>query len=389
MNNNIDAFVYPAINRLPDYLQPNSNVSNDRKEILNKTLECLENRTWFGDNKIPFLMTPPNESNVPFSISTRAKLSEFEVFKNLNRKKDGDSSITHKKKLKDSIEDFGFCDTIKVFLKPHDDGTFTFLIAEGQHRIDVLKMLDIAEEDYYVNVDVLWWHDSENWRDCLDTITTINRIMMKWALEDYVNSYAEGDSRDLKGGLVNKTPYIDLQQQIKSYSKILTAPIVVGAFTGELTQHKAVREGTYEPDYNKYGYYFKVLGFFEDIFKSHPKDQIGIAALRRFNLYIHEWLIKGDCQMELHKFDNALQSLRIVVKEWCDIHHIAPQDNVNFNLMWKAFLNGNKDKTKGRTRTPIVIKGQSYQDWDGIPRTGQDKMALPKNSLILVKSKAA
>ena len=118
MSYNKKANRYPAVNRLPQSRKFFSNLNQTQLKQLNTIVEYLADRTWGDDNEqIPFIVTPPNQADVPFPISTRCKLSEFGIFTGLNRKKDTQKSENHKKKLKASILKIGYCDTIKVFVK--------------------------------------------------------------------------------------------------------------------------------------------------------------------------------------------------------------------------------------------------------------------------------
>lgn len=132
----------------------------------------------------------------------------------------------HVQRMYDLIEENGFVDTIKVIKLRNK-----YYAAEGQHRIEALKMHNIKK----IPCSIIDWV-SNSFDEVHRYIIDLNAHNKGWNLYDYIKSWADDDKKD----------YVYLKEQIAKYGKNLSVGSIATCYDGQIRHHKLIRCGKFK-----------------------------------------------------------------------------------------------------------------------------------------------
>jgi hypothetical protein len=173
----------------------------------------------------------------------------------------------HVQRMYDLIEENGFVDTIKVIKLRNK-----YYAAEGQHRIEALKMHNIKK----IPCSIIDWVSS-SFDDVQRYIIDLNAHNKGWNLYDYIKSWADDDKKD----------YVYLKEQIAKYNKNLSVGSISTCYDGHLRLHQQIRKGKFKiKDKELSDYILKELYNFVDKFgKAKANSKIVTNAAYRVLMF--------------------------------------------------------------------------------------------------------
>ena len=176
----------------------------------------------------------------------------------------------HVQRMYDLIQENGFVDTIKVIKLKNK-----YYAAEGQHRIEALKMHNIKK----IPCSIIDWV-SNSFDDVHRYIIDLNAHNKGWNLYDYIKSWADDEKKD----------YVYLKEQIAKYNKNLSVGSICTCYDGHVRLHKQIRKGKFEIKNKDFSNYIldELYNFVEKFGKAKANSKIVTNAAHRILMF------KGD-----------------------------------------------------------------------------------------------
>lgn len=179
-----------------------------------------------------------------------------------------DLNPAHISKMSKLISENGFADTIKV----KDEGD-SYIVLEGQHRLEALKELGITE----VPCSVVHWFDEMIEEDedfsLQQYVVALNAHNKKWNIYDYIKSFSKSNSK-------NREYFEIIRRAMVQNQKSLSNGVVATCFDGQRRFHAVLKSDKFKFDDNNIAFSLHLIAELSDLVTSYGKRKLSAQVMR-------------------------------------------------------------------------------------------------------------